>query len=220
MPNQLAADILSFTESVVSLPSVPDVFNSLDHITWTLAHAHVLGAAMLPMKFGDVDSMVLGKTVFLHESVPKGWWEERMHFSARSPAPGDVAARLALAPFTLADVMKSLDPIGIDRWACELNLKFGIRDSFACPIGGRWLFAYWARKLMHLSSDQKALLYLGATFATTRIQQLTPPFAQRLGKGSQLTARELAVLRSLSLGRRIRDVGQDLGSAKKRSVVI
>ena len=102
-----------------------------------------------------------------------------MQYPGRSPAPADIAARLALAPFTFSDLMRSLEPIGIDRWALELNLKFGVRDSLGCPVGGRWIFAYWTPKPMHLDPGQKALLHLGATFATTRIQQLAPPF-QRL----------------------------------------
>src|SRR5262249_5524955 len=123
MPNQLAADILHFSEVVSSLGSPEAVLNSLDGLTYPQACAHVLGAALLPLNFGRTDSLVIGKTVFLHASVPKGWWEERMHHSSISPAPADIAARLALAPFTFADIMKSLEPIGVDRWAYELNLK-------------------------------------------------------------------------------------------------
>lgn len=211
MSDQLVADILDFTESVDGLTTIGAVLNALDKISWSQARAHVLGAALLPLKFGDNKMLILNKTVFLHESVSRNWWDERMRLSAMGPAPADIAARLALAPFTLADILKSLEPLGIDRWAHELNLKFGIRDSFGCPIGGRWIFAYWAPKPMTLQTDQKAMLFIGATFATKRLQQLAPPFSERLGKSSRLTARELAVLRSLSLGRRIKDVSLDLG---------
>jgi LuxR family quorum sensing-dependent transcriptional regulator len=107
--------------------------------------------------------------------------------------------------------MKSLEPIGIDRWALDLNIKYGIRDSFGCPIGGRWIFAYWSTKPMLLQSAEKSLLYLGATFATTRLQQLAPIFPERLGQSLPLTARELAVLRALSLGRRGAEIGEELG---------
>ena len=48
-------------------------------------------------------------------------------------------------------------------------------------------------------------------FATTRLQKLTPPFTGRLGKGASLTPRELCVLRSLSLGHRVAEIGKDLG---------
>ena len=136
-------------------------------------------------KFSVSHSLVMGKTVFLHESVPKGWWEDRTELATRSPAPSDVAARLALAPFTLTELMKSLEPIGIDRWAVELNLKHGIRDLFGCPIGGRWIFAYWSPKPLQLHPHQRALLYLGASSATTQLQRLAPPFTGRIGKGCQ-----------------------------------
>ena len=211
MPNKLSADLLKFTEAVHHLDTPEAVLGALDRITWSDCHAHVLGAALLPLNFGASHSLVMGKTVFLHESVPKGWWEDRTELATGSPAPSDVAARLALAPFTLTELMKSLEPIGIDRWAVELNLKHGIRDLFGCPIGGRWIFAYWSPKAMQLQPHQRALLFLGASFATTQLQKLAPPFTGRIGKGASLTPRELSVLRWLSLGHRIAEVGEDLG---------
>ena len=74
-----------------------------------------------------------------------------------------MAARLALAPFTLSELMKSLEPIGVDRWAIELNLKHGIRDLFGCPMGGlqrtlglgyraAWFMAHRIRLAMKLTS--------------------------------------------------------------------
>jgi len=211
MPSKLAADILDFTDVVDTLQTQVAVLDALDAIAWGSCHAHVLGAALLPLNFGTTDSLVVGKTAFLHKSVPQGWWEERIELGARSPAPSDIAARLALAPFTFCEMMKTLEPIGVDRWALELNLKYGIRDTFACPIGGRWLFAYWSPKAMRLQPDQRALLYLGAAFATTQLQKLAPPFTGRLSKGANLTPRELSVLRSLSLGHRVADISKDLG---------
>ena len=107
--------------------------------------------------------------------------------------------------------MKALEPIGAGRWAVELNLRHGMRDLFACPIGGRWLFAYWSPKVLQLDEDRRALLYLAASFATTKLQKLAPPFTGQLGKGACLTPRELSVLRSLSLGQRVAEIGKDLG---------
>jgi DNA-binding CsgD family transcriptional regulator len=211
MPSKLAADLLHFTHAVDSLDTPDAVMDALDAITWGSCHAHVLAAVMLAQKFGDMDSLVVGKTVFLHKSVPKEWWEERQQLAARSPSPNSVAARLALVPYTLSELMKSLEPIGIDRWSVELNLKHGIRDTFGCPIGGRWFFSYWSPKTMQLQEDRRALLYLGASFATARIQKLAPPFTGRLGKGTCLTPRELSVLRLLSLGHRVAEISRELG---------
>jgi hypothetical protein len=160
-PSRLADDLLRFTKTVDGRNTPEAVLDALDEITWLSCHTHVLGAELMPMNFGTTDSLVIDKTVFLHKSVPKGWWEERMELSAKSPAPGAVAARLALAPFTTSELMRSLEPIGIDRWATELNLKHGMRDFFGCPIGGRWIFAYWSPKLMHLEGATRAALSRG-----------------------------------------------------------
>src|SRR5689334_15524717 len=115
MPTKLAGDLLQFTETVNRLDTPEAILDTLDKITWQPCCAHVLGASLLSLSFGTTDSLVLGKTVFLHKSAPKGWWEQRMQLSALSPAPGDVAARLALAPFTISELMRSLEPIGVDR---------------------------------------------------------------------------------------------------------
>ena len=64
---------------------------------------------------------------------------------------------------------------------------------------------------MQLEEDQRALLYLGAAFATARLQKLAPPFTGRLSKSATLTPRELSVLRSLSLGHRVAQISKDLG---------
>jgi hypothetical protein len=71
MPTQLAADLLSFTEAVGHLDMPEAVLDALDAITWRLCHAHVLGAALLPLNFGTADSLVVGKTVCTR-AYPKG----------------------------------------------------------------------------------------------------------------------------------------------------
>ena len=75
MPSKLAADLLHFTEAVDRLGTPKAVLDTLDKITWQPCRAHVLGASLLPLDFGTTNSLVLGKTVFLHKSAPKGWWE-------------------------------------------------------------------------------------------------------------------------------------------------
>jgi hypothetical protein len=82
MPTKLAADLLHFTEMVGHLGTPQGVLDALDAIAWQPTRAHVLGASLLPLNFGTTDSLVVGKTVFLHKSAPKGWWEERMQLSA------------------------------------------------------------------------------------------------------------------------------------------
>ena len=81
MPTKLAADLLHLTEMVGHLGKPQAVLDALEAITWQPTRAHVLGASLLPLNFGTTDSLVVGKTVFLHKSAPKGWWEERMQLS-------------------------------------------------------------------------------------------------------------------------------------------
>ena len=70
-----------------------------------------------------------------------------------------------------------------------------------------------------LSEETRAILFMGATFATIRLQKLVGPQVARIGKGAALTARELAVLRLLSIGRPMREVAAllELGEETVRS---
>ena len=64
MPTQLAADLLKFTESVQHLDTPEAVLRALDAITWSDCHAHVLGAALLPLNFGASDCTRAGQDGF------------------------------------------------------------------------------------------------------------------------------------------------------------
>jgi DNA-binding CsgD family transcriptional regulator len=130
-------------------------------------------------------------------------------------------AQSALAPFTMSETSRIFEPIGIDRWPYELALKYGMRDSLTCPVGGRWVVAFWSRHVLSstLSQQARALLFMGATFAAIRLQQLIGLHPKRVGKGASLTPRELAVLRSLSVGRHIKETAEclELGEETVRS---
>jgi LuxR family quorum sensing-dependent transcriptional regulator len=62
-----------------------------------------------------------------------------------------------------------------------------------------------------LTPEVRALLFLGANFTAIRLQKLIEPFSRRIGKGTSLTPRELAVLRLQSVGKRIKDTAEHLG---------
>ena len=211
MPSKLAADILHFTEVANKCDTPPALLDELDEVASRHCAIRVLGAMLLSIDLGNTESYELGKTVFLHRSVPKGWWDDHVLMQGKSPSPAVIVARLALAPFTFSEATKMLEPIGMDRWAGEINLKYGIRDAMGCPIGGRWVFGYWSRKLIQVPPDQRALLYLGGAFATMRLQTLAEPSTKRLPKGSSLTARELSVLRLLAMGERPAEIAEHLG---------
>ena len=209
---ELSSRLLQYTNAVNSLGILRRCSTPSMRSPSGTCKIRPLGALLLPLRWGDLSGFELGKTVFLHGSAPKGWWEEQRDMMRQSPGPGEMLARLALAPFTMSETMSSLDPLGVDRWPFELALKYGMRDRLSCPIGGRWLVVYWSRYVLsNLSQEQRALLFLGATFAAIRLQRLAAPSTKRLGKSSSLTPRELAVLRLLASGKRMREIAQLLG---------
>jgi DNA-binding CsgD family transcriptional regulator len=87
-----------------------------------------------------------------------------------------------------------------------------MRDRFACPVGGRWLVVYWSPKVLsHALTKMRALLFMGASFAAFRLQKLTHSSNKSVGKGVSVTARELAVLRLQSIGKRFKETAEHLG---------
>ena len=210
---ELASELLHYTSIVDQLDTPQDVLDGLHKITNQTCQLGVLGALLFPARWGDWDGIEKGKTVFLHGSLPENWWDEYVEMSRKDPASGAMMARLALAPFTMTETMRMLEPVGLDRWPQELALKYGIRDNLTCPVGGRWVVVYWSKNVLseRLSQKARALLLMGATFAAIRLQRIVSPYTERLGKGQVLTPRELAVLRSMSIGRQIKDTAEYLG---------
>ena len=216
---QLNSELLNFTNIVDKLDTPEKVLDALHEAVLGTRHLAVLAAILLPIKMGDVDSLALGKTVFLHKSVPTGFWDEFLESARRHlPAPG-MLGYLAIGPFTMSEAMQKLELLGTDRWPVELALKYGQRDRLLCPVGGRWVVVYWSKKVLCLTPEDRALLFMGASFAAIRLQRLIDPHVKRLGTGSSLTPRELAVLRLLSNGERLREAARllDLGEETVRS---
>jgi DNA-binding CsgD family transcriptional regulator len=210
---QFRSELLAYVGDVERTGTPQKVLNDLHAVTWPHLRIGVIGAAQFPLRWGDYSKLEKGKSVFIHTSVPCGWWDEYLELSKQGPAPGVMLAQSALAPFTLSEQLRMFEPLGLDRWPYELALKYGMRDGLTCPVGGRWVVAYWSPRVLSsvLSQQDRAMLFMGASFAAIRLQRLTEPSAKRVGKGVSLTPRELAVLQSLSLGRRIRETAARLG---------
>ena len=211
---ELGSEMLQFTSSIEKLDTPDAVLDGLHKATHQATPLNVLAAALFPVRWGDFSGVEKGKTVFLHKSVPEGWWDEHIELTRKHPGPGITFAQFSLAPFTMSELMRTLEPLGVDRWPMELALKYGMRDCLNCPVGGRWVVAFWSSKVLSpqlLSEEARAILFMGATFAAMRLQKLVGPQVARIGKGAALTARELAVLRLLSIGRPMREVAALLG---------
>jgi LuxR family quorum sensing-dependent transcriptional regulator len=87
-----------------------------------------------------------------------------------------------------------------------------MRDGLTCPVGARWVVAYWSRRVLSniLAQKVRVLLFMGANFAAVRLQQLVGAQDERVGERASLTPRELAVLRALSVGKRTKETAEHL----------
>jgi DNA-binding CsgD family transcriptional regulator len=104
-----------------------------------------------------------------------------------------------------------LEPIGADRWGYELALKYGIREMFRCPVGGRWLVVFWSASLLgkEFTEGARIMIFAAASFAALRLDQLAP--LAQASPESVITPREQAVLRLVSVGMPFKEVAEYLG---------
>jgi DNA-binding CsgD family transcriptional regulator len=207
---KLGEEMLQFICSIDRLDTPDEVLNRLHQVTFGACQLNVLGAALFPLQWGDLSNLEKGKTIFLHKSVPDGWWEEHCEMSLAHPGPGLMFAQLSLSTFTMSELMRMLEPLAVDRWPFELALKYGMRDRLNCPVGGRWVVTYWSRNVLteRLSEEARAILFMGGTFAAIRLQKLVGLQVSRIGKAAVLTPRELAVLRMLAAGHQVKDTAK------------
>ena len=209
----LQASLIDYASRVDGLRTPAEVLDDLCAITARGLPLSVLGAVRFPLMSRDWDSIQLGKSAFLHKDVPKGWWEEYVIIAQGKFRPLLFLAQTSMASHTWTEVSRMLDPIGIDRWASELALKYGMRDGLSCPAGGRWVVAFWSRKELSkiLAPQTRILIFAAASFAALRLEQLAGLDVNRLGSRTRLTPRETAALRLVSIGGQCRDVAQALG---------
>jgi LuxR family quorum sensing-dependent transcriptional regulator len=210
---ELQARLLDYATRVEELRSPSEVLDELHAITSREQHLSVLGAARFPVKSGDWDAVQLGKSAFLHKDVPERWWEEHNALARGKFRPVLFLAASSLTGHTWTETRRLLQPIGIDQWALDLALKYGMRDGFTCPIGGRWVVGFWSRRELSkvLTRPLRIMIYAAASFAALRLEQVVAPDPTIFGTRGHLTPRELAVLRLASMGAAFREVAQALG---------
>jgi DNA-binding CsgD family transcriptional regulator len=209
----LQAMLIDYATRVDALRTPGDVLDELHGITTRGLPLNVLGAARFPLKSTDWEAIHLGKSVFLHKDVPQGWWEEYTALAPGKFHPLLFLAKSSMASCTWTEVKRMFEPIGVDRWSDELALKYGMRDGLTCPVGGRWVVAFWSRRDLSkiLQERMRIALFAAASFAALRLEQLAGPDALRLGSRAHLTPRELSVLRLVSTGSQCHDAAKALG---------
>lgn len=204
----LGHKLLQFISSVEDLDCPNRVLDLLHGITSETCQINVLGAIMFPLRWGD--PIEKGRTLFLHNSVSPNWWNEYRELSQKYPGAALTVAQLSLAPFTISELVRKLEPLGIERWSIELALKYGMRDGLTCPVGGRWAIAYWSRYVLfgQLTAEARAVLMMGATFAAIRLEKLVEIQSRATDEYATLTARELSVLRLMAVGHQIKSAAE------------
>jgi DNA-binding CsgD family transcriptional regulator len=202
-----------FTEDVTRARTPGDVLDGLDEFASKLLPVNVLGVGRMPQRTSDWRSIQLGRDVFLHSSAPVEWWNEYAAKAAHGYDPGIMMAKSSLVAYTWTETMQMLEPIGIDRWPYELARKYGIRDALTCCVGQRWLVAYWSRQVLcnAMTHPLRMLLIAAAGFAALRLEQVIGDDPRRVGDRPPITARELAVLRLVSLGMASNEIAKQLG---------
>jgi len=217
VPNASCADLhtalVDFANQVDDLRTPSDVLDALHVVSTTKIPLNVLGAARFPVKAAGVEATVLGKSSFLHKSIPCGWWEEYTALAKSHFTPMIFLARSSLGSFTWTETTRAFEPIGADRWSVELGLKYGMRDGLTYGVGGRWVVAFWSRKELSnvLTPPARIIICAAASFAALRLEQLAGADVERIGASPRLTPRELAVLRMVSMGNQSADIAQALG---------
>jgi DNA-binding CsgD family transcriptional regulator len=209
----LAARLMEFATHSVELATPNDVLDALQTAIRPFLPMHVLAAARFPRKVGDWKAMKVGETVFVHKDAPQGWWRDYSEYSQQAYDPAIMMARMSMAPFTWTEGRRMIEPIGADRWAWDLAMKYGMRDGFTCPVGGRWVLAYWSRKVLTdiLTSEARAATFMASCFAIIRIEKGIEADADQFPSRPQLTPREQAVLQMAAAGRDIKAIAEALG---------
>jgi len=206
-------ELVELANRVDALRTPAEVLDHLHIVCSTDLPLNVLGAARFATKTAGVETIQLGKSGFLHKSVPSGWWEEYTALAKTHFTPMIFLARSSLASFTWTETTRRFEPIGADRWSAELGLKYGMRDGLTYGVGGMWVVAFWSRRELSniLPAPARIPICAAASVAALRLEQLTGPDVDRIGTSPSLTPRELAVMRMVSMGHQSAEIAQALG---------
>ena len=206
------AKLIDFSMEVEGLVTADEVLSRLHDIISENNTLRVLGANRFSVKVAH-RRIELGRNVFIHRDVPRGWTEEWAAFVTSGHCTGLMTARMCLAPFTWSELLRMLDPVGFDRWPFELALKHGMLDGYVCPVGGQWVVAFWSPRILGQDFRQQArgLLFLAASAAAIRLERLACNDAKLVGSRAGLTPREQSVLRHASSGETLAEIAKALG---------
>jgi hypothetical protein len=77
--------LIDYSMEVEDLATPDEVLDSLNDITSEKNSIRVLGANRFSVKVGDWRRLELGRNVFVHRDVPRGWLDEWVAFVIATP---------------------------------------------------------------------------------------------------------------------------------------
>jgi DNA-binding CsgD family transcriptional regulator len=160
-----------------------------------------------------LELLQIGRSIFLHKDVPEGFWEAYIALMEGKFRPLYFLAMTSMASYTWTEIRRMFEPIGVERLIYELELKYGMRDGLSCPVGGRWVVAFWSRKELSgiVTQPLRVMIFAAASSAALRLEQLAGLDPKHFGSRTHLTPRETSVLHLVSTGAKYHDIAQALG---------
>jgi DNA-binding CsgD family transcriptional regulator len=219
-PQLLERAAVKFCDDVKRLPEPSRVIAAL-HRTGIPFGVNLWGVWRRTDHYTDFNNYVLGENVWFHERVPDRFWRDYRDGLRRHGASAlAMHARTRNGPFLLSEAMQVLNLSGEDRWLFDLYQTYNVRDGLYCPLK-KWS-ALWttSRVPLKLRNGERYLLVMVTAAAIESLDQFV---LQRMRKSHggrlELTERETAILRGLSIGHSTKTIAQrlDIGYETVRS---
>jgi DNA-binding CsgD family transcriptional regulator len=207
-----------FIDEIERLNHVIDVLNALDQHIARPQRAHVYAAWRSTINDRD-SSYVLGRNVFVHASVPKGFYQEFVQaYAHHGHTPMARYARLTPSPalLTWREHHQRSRLTGEGLWFHELTERYGMIDGLYCSHW-QWTIGFWTPTVFKPTDDDRKILDIAAYFAATRMEQLMAARKKKLDSlPAMLSPREQLSLIRYSLGDSEQEIADRLGVSTGR----
>jgi hypothetical protein len=188
-----------FVDEIERLNHFIDVLNALDRHFARPQGARVYAAWRSTLNDRDT-SYLLGRNVFVHASVPKGFYREFVQaYAHHGHTPMARYARLNRTPalLTWREHRQRLKSTRDGLWFHELAERHGILDGLYCSHR-QWTVGFWTPTIFKPTEDDRKILDIAAYFAAARLEQLMVARKKKLDSvAAPLSPREqLSLIRS------------------------
>ncbi|HXX08218.1 MAG TPA: helix-turn-helix transcriptional regulator [Pseudolabrys sp.] len=207
-----------FVDEIERLNHFIDVLNALDQHVARPQRAHVYAAWRSTINDRD-SSYLLGRNVFVHASVPKGFYQEFVQAYANyGHTPMARYARLNPTPelLTWREHRHRLKLTRDGLWFHELAERYGMLDGLYCSHW-QWTIGFWTRTIFKPTDGHRKILDIAAYFAAARMEKLMAARKKKLDSiSATLSPREQLSLIRYSLGDSEQEIADRLGVSTGR----